>query len=77
MTDDFSQDESQDSPERFVTTSQFLPFFPCLVDSGSEFLIKIMAWDGKMLGRAGAVIAKTDKGLLCLFCPANYSRTST
>ena len=36
-----------------------------------------MAWDGKTLGRAGAVIAKTDKGLLCLFCAANYSRTST
>ena len=30
---------------------------------GSQFVIKVMAWDGKMLGLPGAVLAVTDIGI--------------
>lgn len=30
---------------------------------GSQFVIKVMAWDGKKLGLPGAVLAETDIGI--------------
>lgn len=51
--------ERQQGP--FIVGKQQREYSLYGLDSGSEFLIKVMAWDGKMLGRAGAVIAKTDK----------------
>ena len=37
--------------------------FSLHVAAGSDFLIKLMAWDGKTLGQPGAVFATTDKGI--------------
>lgn len=33
------------------------------IGPGSQFVIKVMAWDGKMLGLPGAVHAVTDIGI--------------
>lgn len=33
------------------------------IGPGSQFVIKVMAWDGKMLGLPGAVHAITDIGI--------------
>lgn len=34
-----------------------------LIGPGSQFVIKVMAWDGKKFGLPGAVLAVTDIGI--------------